>query len=268
MKQEWKITKKIHYSDPVNEDFNDVGLKRSAIPSGYKYSKFGFSRFIGNCLYYLLAKPILSIGCFFNGVRIKNRKQLKILRKQKTGVFLYGNHVAIMDVFKLQTFAIHRKTNIIGFTDTLSLGPIVRYLVKCFGYFPLPLENDFANYRNLENALALSIKRKENVIIFPEAHIWPYYTKIRDFKNGSFHYPAKLNAPIMPFVTVWRKVWYRKRPCQTIIFGELVYPKQEFSIHENRDYLHSECLKQMKNIANSVNQYEYIEYIYDPNGGK
>ena len=118
------------------------------------------------------------------------------------------------------------------------------------------------------NALALSIKRKENVIIFPEAHIWPYYTKIRDFKNGSFHYPAKLNAPIMPFVTVWRKVWYRKRPCQTIIFGELVYPKQEFSIHENRDYLHSECLKQMKNIANSVNQYEYIEYIYDPNGGK
>ena len=80
MKQEWKITKKIHYSDPVNEDFNDVGLKRPAIPSGYKYSKFGFSRFIGNCLYYLLAKPILSIGCFFNGVRIKNRKQLKILR--------------------------------------------------------------------------------------------------------------------------------------------------------------------------------------------
>jgi len=263
-KQEWRKTKTIYYSDIYNDDFDETVLSRPSVPQDYEYiRKSKLLLFFNAVLYYGLAKPILSIGCVFNGVRIKNRKKLKELRKSKTGVFLYGNHVAIMDAFKIQAFVIHRRVNIIGYSDSLAISHLVTFLVRAFGYLPLPEPTDFNNMRKLEEAVKHSvIDKRQHILIYPEAHIWPYYTKIRDFKSGSFHYPAKLNVPIMPFVTVWRKVWYRKKPCQTIIFGDLIYPKAEYDLHQNRDYLKEECLKQMNQLSSNYKQYEYIKYVY------
>jgi len=263
MKQPWKKSKVIYYSDIYNDDFDQTSLKRLPIPTNYKYKRDNFFLNILYCfIYYGLAKPILSIGCFFNGVRVGNRKKLKELRKCGSGVFLYGNHVAFMDAFKMQAYIIHRRTNIIGFTDSLNINWFVSFLVKAIGYLPLPLEGDYSHLRDLDEAIKFYINKKQHILIYPEAHVWPYYTKIREFKNGSFHYPAKLNKPIMPFVTIWKKVWWRKKPVQVIVFGDLIYPKEGLSVHENRDYLHDECLKAMQKISSSYKQTEYIKYIY------
>jgi len=264
MGKEWQKTNVIYFSDIYNDDFDETSLARPGVPKEYKYiRKNPFLVFINAFLYYGLAKPVLSIGCIFNGIKVYNRDKLKELRKAKTGVFLYGNHVAIMDVFKVQAFVVHRRVNIIGFSDSLAISKFVTFLVRAFGFLPLPEPTDFTNIKKLQEAIEYSIKvKRQHILIFPEAHIWPYYTKIRDFKNGSFHYPAKLNAPIMPFVTVWRKVWWRKKPCQTIVFGDLIYPKKEYDVHQNRDYLREECLKQMNNLSHSFKQYEYVKYVY------
>ena len=263
-KQEWRKTKIIYYSDIYNDDFDGTSLSRPIIPQNYEYiCRNKLLIFFNAVLYYGLAKPILSIGCFFNGIKIKNRKKLKELRKSKTGVFLYGNHVAIMDAFKIQAYVIHRRVNIIGYSDSLAISHLVTFLVRAFGYLALPEPTDLHNMKKLEEAVTHSIiDKKQHILIYPEAHIWPYYTKIRDFKSGSFHYPAKLQTPIMPFVTIWRKVWWRKSPCQTIIFGDLIYPKKEYDLRQNRDYLKDQCLKQMNQLSNNFGQYEYIKYIY------
>ncbi len=263
-KESYRNERIIYYSDELNDDFNDVGLKRNNIPQKYRFKfKNPIMKVVQSTLYYGLAKPVLSVGCFFNGVKLYNRKKLKEIRKNHGSVFLYGNHVAIMDAFKVQAYLIHKRCNIIGYSDTLSLGLFISFLAKCFGYLPLPSSSDILGYKKLYSALEECVKNGEHVVIFPEAHIWPYYTKIRDFKSGSFHYPAKLNVPVMPFVTVWRKVWWRKKPCQTVVFGDIIYPKKEYSVKENRDYLYEECIKQMKNISNKFNQYEYVKYIHE-----
>ncbi len=263
-KHEWRKTKTIYYSDIYNDDFDETSLKRPEVPKDYKYLRHNkFLIFFNAFLYYCLARPILSIGCIFNGVKVYNRKNLKELKKLNTGVFLYGNHVAVMDAFKIQAFVIHRRVDILGYTDSLAISKLVTFLVRAFGYLPLPSLGDFSNMKKLDEAIEYYVTKKhQHILIYPEAHIWPYYTKIRDFKSGSFHYPAKLNVPVMPFVTVWRKVWWRKKPCQTIVFGDLIYPKKELDIHQNRDYLKEECLKEMNKLSSSFNQYEYIKYIY------
>lgn len=261
MGKEWKKTKTIYWSDELNDDFDEVGLKRPPVPKGYEYKRKNvIFNFFGAILYHIIAKPILGIYCFFKGIRVKNKKNLKALKGQ--GAYLYSNHTAITDVFKFQSyvFFFKKRVNILGFSDSLSM-PVVRSICRILGYLPVPLKGDVKNLLALGDACDFYIKKKQFVLIYPEAHIWPYYTKIRNFQSGSFAYPAKSKAPVVPMVTIWRKPKLGKKPKQTIIIGDPIFPKEEFNQVQNKDYLYSECIKQMKDISGSYPQFEYIKYI-------
>lgn len=253
-KASWKKSKTIYWKDELNDDFDEVGLKRPSVPKRYRYlRRFHVSAWL---TYYLLAKPILGLYCFFHGIRVKGKENLKKLKK--TGYFLYSNHVAITDVFKFASYAIGAKrVNIIGYSDALSL-KIIRPLIRGLGYLPIP--DDLENMKKLKDAVHKLVDKKEIVLIYPEAHIWPYYTKIRNFKDVSFSYPAEFNKPVLPAVTIWRGK-QGKKPKQTIIFGKPIFPNPELTPLENKKFLHEQCLLEMKEISNKYPQVEYIKYI-------
>ena len=249
----WKKTKAIYWSDELNDDFNPTLKKRPTVSPKYKYKRNPFISFIS---YYLFAKPILGLYCFFHGIRVEGKENLKILKHK--GYFIYANHVAIADAFKYASYAINNKrVNIIGYSDALSLkglGPILKGL----GYLPIP--EDIHTMKKFNDEITRLINKKEVVLIYPEAHIWPYYTKIRNFKSVSFTYPAKLNTPIVPAVTIWRGK-NNKKPKQTIVFGRPIFPRSDLSVMENKLYLHGQCLLAMREIADRYPQIEYIKYI-------
>lgn len=252
-KQDWKKTKTIYWKDELNDDFDEVGLKRPPVPKNYQYLRK--LHVLSWMAYYFIARPILGTYCFFHGIRVKGKKNLKAVKK--TGYFLYSNHVAISDVFKFSSYALWRRVNIIGYSDTLSLKGIGG-LVRALGYLPIP--DDIDNMKKLKEATRVLVNKKEVVLIYPEAHIWPYYTKIRNFKDVSFTYPAEFNKPVVPAVTIFTGKPNRK-PRQTIIFGKPIFPNPELTPLENKRELHEQCLLQMKDIASRYPQVEYIEYI-------
>lgn len=259
--KEVKKTKIAYYKDELRDDFNEVGLSRPPVPEGYKYKRTNFfNNIISGIFYHGIAKPIFALFCIFHGIRIKNRKNLKAIKGQ--GAFFYSNHVSISDVFKFQTlvFFFARRINILGYSDSLSM-PIVRNLTRALGYLPLPLKGDLKNAIALMDAMEFYIKKKQHILIYPEAHIWPYYTKIRPFRDGSFNYPAKCNAPVVPVVTTWRKPLIGKIPRQTVYILEPIFPLEGKTATENKTYLHDETLRAMQEFANSVPQYEYIKYV-------
>ena len=43
------------------------------------------------------------------------------------------------------------------------------------------------------------------VTIYPEAHIWPYYTGIRDYEAVSFGYPCYTNTPSFTITNCYQK---------------------------------------------------------------
>lgn len=263
--KEVKKTKIAYYSDERRDDFNEVGLKRVPVPEGYKYKRTNpINNFFSGILYHGIAKPFIGLYCVCHGIRIKGRKNLKLLEGQ--GAYIYSNHVSISDVFKFQAqvFFFGRRVNILGYSDSLSM-PIVRNLCRALGYLPLPLKDDLKNMIALTDAMDFYIKKRQYVLIYPEAHIWPYYTKIRNFSSGSFNYPAMSEAPVVPLVTTWRKPKIGKKPKQTIYIGQPIFPLEELSASDNKNYLYEECLKAMKKMSESIEQFEYIKYIKKEN---
>ncbi|HBS10324.1 MAG TPA: hypothetical protein DEA28_01105 [Firmicutes bacterium] len=248
------------YEDSSKDDFMKTNLPRPEVPLNYKYIRNNpINVFFSNILYYLIAKPILGLYCILRGVKVKNRKNLKEVRKK--GCFIYANHTSIFDMFDIQSLVIRgKRTYLIGYSDMTSV-PIAVNICNALGYLPLPL-NDFRCARKFLDSLDYYVNKKhQNVLIYPEAHVWPFYTKIRDFPSASFHYPAKLNAPVIPIVTTYRKVLFFKKPRLTINVGRVIYPKEGATIKENRDYLYNECYKQMVNISSSVKQPNYFKYV-------
>ena len=266
MSKEWKKTKTIYWSDELRDDFDEVGLKRPPVPEGYKYKRTNpIANFFGAILYHGVAKPIMGVYCWAKGIKYVGKANLNELEGK--GAFLYCNHTAITDVFKFQSqcFFWHRRVNILGYSDTLTM-PIVRGLAKMLGYLPVPLKGDIKNLTALGEACKwYVVDKRQYVLIYPEAHIWPYYTKIRNFTPGSFNYPAMSGAPVVPIVTTWRKPKIGKKPKQTVYIGQPIFPLEELSAADNKNYLHEECLKAMKKMSESVEQFEYIKYIKKEN---
>ena len=254
-KKDWQKSKTIYWKDELNDDFDEVGLERPEVPANYHYLRR--TKVLSFIAYYLLGKPIMGLFCLLHGIRVVNKQHLKPLAK--TGYFIYSNHVAISDVFKFQTLAVGKKrVNIIGYSDALSLKGL-RPLLRAFGYLPIP--NDIDNLKKLKDAVKHLVDHHEAVLIYPEAHIWPYYTKVRNFKSGSFNYPANSGAPVVPIVTTWRKPKIGKKPKQTVLIGSPIFPKEELGVLDNKNYLYEECLNAMKRMSESVEQFEYIKYI-------
>ena len=260
--KEVKKTKVAYYKDELRDDFNEVGLARPAVPEGYKYKRTNpINNFFSGVLYHGIAKPFIGLFCVFHGIRFKGKRNLKLLNGK--GAYFYSNHVSISDVFKFQAecFFFKRRVNILGYSDSLSM-PVVRNLTRALGFLPLPLKGDLKNMIALADAFDFYVnKKKQFVLIYPEAHIWPYYTKVRSFKDGAFNYPAKSNAPVIPTVAVWRKPLIGKRPRQTVYILEPIFPQEGKTQQENKNYLYEHTLKAMQDFSNSVNQYEYIKYI-------
>ena len=260
-RKDWKKTRTIYWNDEIKDDFDEVGLKRPPVPEGYKYKRTNvFNNFVSGIFYHLIAKPLMGTYCLFKGIRIKGRENIKKLGGK--GAFIFSNHTAITDVFKFQSFVFFwgRRVNILGYSDSLSM-PVVRHMTRALGYLPLPLQGDIKNMISLMDAMKFYIEKKQYVLIYPEAHIWPYYTKIRNFHSGSFNYPARLEAPVLPVVTAWRKTKLCKKPKQTLYILEPIFPDPDKTSAENKEYLYEETLKAMQKCSESVKQYEYIKYI-------
>lgn len=260
-KKDWKKTRTIYWKDETKDDFDEVGLTRPSVPENYPYKRTNpIANFLFAILYHLIAKPWLGLYCLLKGMKVVGKKNLKKLHGQ--GAFIFSNHTAITDAFKFPAFVFfnRRRVNIIGYPDTLSM-PFVRVLARGLGYLPLPLPGDLKNMIALTDAMKFYIEKKQYILIYPEAHIWPYYTKIRNFHSGSFNYPARLEAPVLPVVTTWRKTKLCKKPKQTIHILEPIFPDPDKSSAENKQYLYEKTLEAMKKCSESVKQYEYIKYI-------
>ena len=105
------------------------------------------------------------------------------------------------------------------------------------------------------------MQRKCSITIYPEAHIWPYYTKIRPFKDVSFKYPVQLNAPAYCFTNTYQSYGKNndKIKIVTYIDGPF-YPNKELppkqSQKELRDRIYNCMVERSKN-----SNIEHIKYI-------
>ena len=260
MKKEKKI-RTIYYSDPLNDDFAGTHIKQKKVDENFKYvHKNIFWRFFSNLIYYVFAIPIVWFYVkVVQHVRFvyEDKKALKNLDKT---YFLYGNHTGVLDVYTPNLIPKHKRNKILVSPDAVSVKGI-KGIVQMLGALPVP--NTKTGLRSFTEALEYYYKKKYIITIYPEAHIWPYYTDIRPFKDTSFGYPVKFNAPVVAFVTTFSAPKTRfKNATRTVRVSAPFFPNPDLPYKEAKKDLRDRVYNWMKEQADKYSTYKYINYVY------
>ena len=252
---EAKIT---YYSDELNDEFSTAQITPKRIDENYTYIHNGiWKKFTHFFWYRIIATPLafLYLKLYF-GHRIVNKKVLK--QAGESGWFLYGNHTHFMaDAFIPTMISIPKDTYVIVHPNNVSM-PFLGRITPSLGALPLP--DDAGAAKHFIHAVETRIGQGHGVTIYPEAHIWPYYTGIRPFKDTSFRYPVKEGVPVFCFTNTYQKRKWRKTPQIVTYVDGPFYPDTEKSGKEQRKLLRDAVYHTMCKRAEKSNV-TLIKYV-------
>ncbi|MBQ3001921.1 MAG: 1-acyl-sn-glycerol-3-phosphate acyltransferase [Bacilli bacterium] len=256
MKENKKV---IYYSDELNDDFAENNIKKKPLGKSFKYvHRNPIYRFFETILYYIIALPLVWLmQKFYSHQKFVNRKVFK--KAKKTGYFIYSNHTQMLnDAYIGSLASVPKKCFVIANPDATSIRGL-RLIVQALG--AIPLGTTMSENISLMKCIEKRMEQKSSIMIFPEAHIWPYYTKIRNFKYQSFRYPSRLNKPIFVLTNCYQKrKWSKKPKILTYVDGPF-YPDNTLSELEAAKKLRDIAYNVMTERTKKYSTYEYIKYI-------
>lgn len=191
----------------------------------------------------------------FLHIKIENRSILKKYKDE--GYFLYGNHTQVLgDVFIPAVVCNPKRIYTVASTANLGV-PVIGRLLPFMGILPIP--KNVSKTKNLLNAINKRIEGNSAVVIYPEAHVWPYYTEIRPFANTAFKFPVNYNSLSFCMTTTYQKRKIGSKPKITIYVDGPFFTDNTIEKKERADKLCKaihECME--KRSKNS--DYKYIKY--------
>ncbi len=247
----------IIYHDEKNEEFSTAVIEPKKIDGSYKYDRSSGLCAVPRFFWYrMVAIPLAH--CY-----LKTKFRHKIIGKEKLkdfkkcGKFIYGNHTQPTADALIPTFvdSLHGPYVIVH-ANNVSM-PYLGRVTPYMGALPLP--DDMAATRSFAEIIKKRIEQGKSVVIYPEAHIWPYYTKIRPFGEESFMYPVKHNTPVFCFTNTYQRKGKRAHPQMVTYIDGPFYPDSECSPREARRKLREQVYEAMCSRA-LLSNVEWIEY--------
>lgn len=249
--------KVIYYRDEQNDEFSTAQITPRPIDGDYRYDRtfflFPAVRFF---LYRVVATPLA-----FLYTKLKFRHKIigkSVLKPfRKTGYFLYGNHTQdIGDPLMPNMMNFPKDVYFLVHANNVSM-PLLGRINPYLGAIPLP--DDLAAYRNFIAFVEKQISKNACIVIYPEAHIWPYYTGIRDFSAASFAYPVKFGTPVFCFTNTYQKRRFSGKPKIVTYIDGPFYPDPALSQKKQakglRDAVYERMCERAKNSTVQVIQY-------------
>ena len=190
--------------------------------------------------------------------KIIGKEKLKLYKKQ--GYFIYGNHTqAFADTFLISNAVFPKINYLIVNPENVSM----KYLgnaVQMLGAIPIPSNKEAM--KNFLNTIETRIKQGYSITIFPEAHIWPYYTKIRPFKGVSFKYPVQLEVPAFCVTNTYQRYGKNNDNVKIVSYidGPFFPDKECVTIKEKQQNLRDKIYNQMVKRSKNSN-IEVVKYI-------
>ena len=230
-KKERKI---IYYQDELNDEFSTAKIIPKKIDENYQYIHHSFFKKITHFFWYrVIATPL---AFFYLKITFRHKIVNKKILKQvsKDGYFLYGNHTQIVADALIPTMITSFKdAYVIVHPNNVSM-PYLGRITPSLGALPLPDTKEAT--KNFIHAIEERLKQKKAIVIYPEAHIWPYYTKIRPFVNTSFCYPIRYDKPTFCFTNTYQKRKHsQKVKIVTYIDGPFYADKTKNRVEQRQD---------------------------------
>ncbi|MBR1866998.1 MAG: hypothetical protein IJ800_00250 [Clostridia bacterium] len=253
-----KAERTIYYSDEQNDEFAFDQKKDVEVGADFKYIRKNLIwNFLAFIAYRIIMTPIAFLYCKIKfRLKIENAEVLKPYRKK--GVFIYGNHtLEAGDAFIPNLITFPQKTFVIVRSANISTKGTKNFIMMN-GALPIPTK--LAGMRNFMNALEKRILQGYAVMIYPEAHIWPYFTGIRNFKSVSMNYPVKFGAPSFTSTVTYVKPKRGNKPNIVVYVDGPFFPDEGLSDKEKCEDLKRKVFAKMSERA-KLSNYEYIKYI-------
>lgn len=246
-----KKPKVIYYTDELTDEFAGDNIEPKLIDGNYMYLHEGFLGRLSHIFWYhIIAIPLalLYMKLYF-GHRIVNRSILKSAKGQ--GCFMYGNHTHFLADALIPTMVnLPRDVSVIVHPNNVSM-PILGKITPSLGALPLPADTKAA--RNFMHALERRLAQKHCVMIYPEAHIWPYYTDIRAFRDDSFRYPVSSRLPVFSLTNTYQKRRFTSIPRIVTYLDGPFYPDPALSAKEQKRKLRNQVYEVMQERAGQNN---------------
>ena len=245
--------------DPIKTDEQEKKVE-VRLPEGYEFiPKNPFVKLYSAALFRIFKL----FGQYYERgywqAKFYGREKLKKARGK--GYVIYANHTnPFHDVFGPALAADRRIFTIISPVN-LKIPGIGKVLPYIGG---LPLGKTKEEKKAFNDAVDERLKQKKVLVIYPEAHVWPYATKVRKFPAGdrSFKYAVRNNLPIFTMTTTYHKRKDKKRgdlPRMDVYIDGPFWPDVALSEDENRAKLAKEAYDSMVKYSKK-SSYEYFQY--------
>ena len=195
------------------------------------------------------------ISKIYLGLKYENRQVLRKLRG--TGYFLYGNHTQpVGDVFTPAHCLFPRRIYTLVSPANYGL-PVIGKLLPYLG--ALPVADTAHGMRALQQALETRLQQGCGIVVYPEAHVWEYYTGIRPFPATSFKFPVKYAVPVYAMTVTYQKARWGKRPRMVVYIDGPFAPTGETAA-QKAESLRAAVQTAMERRSRESNM-EYIRYV-------
>ncbi len=250
--------KVIYYSDELKDEFSLTQITPRVIDESYTYIHKSFFKHFTHFFWYRVV--FTPIAFFYTKIKFRHKVigKEKFKSFKKSGYFIYGNHTQDLgDAFMPNMMNFPKHNYMIVHPNNVSM-PFLGRITPSLGALPLP--GCVKAYRNFASAVHTHIESGHAVVIYPEAHIWPFYTKIRPFSDESFVYPIKENVPSFCFTNTYQKRKHSKKGKVVTYIDGPFYPNATLSARERRLALRNEIFNTMTERA-KLSDHIQIQYI-------
>lgn len=253
--------KKVRYYTSFQDDFIESKEQDYVLPADYQWVRSDLWSRILSGLIYGLAVVFGGIYCrCFLHMKVKGRGMLKGI---KGGFFIYGNHTQpVGDVFIPALCVLPRRIYTVVSTANFGI-PVIGKLLPYLG--ALPVVDSLGGMKELSKAIDHRVNTGHPVVIYPEAHVWEYYTKIRPFPESVMRYPVRQDRPAYAMTVTYKKSRIFKRPVMEVFLDGPFYGRGD-TAREKAKNLHDQIWTAMLSRSENSNA-AYIEYqrqINDP----
>ena len=191
-------------------------------------------------IYYVLTKIIYDF-------KIEGQENIENL---EDGAISVSNHVLFLDCAMIGLAFKDKKIYYTTQEESFKI-PFVRKLIKFLRAIPIP--KGIENKKYFIKAISNLLKEKNIVHVYPEASLWPYCQKIRNFKNGAFDMAVRNQVPVVPCVFIFREPTgirkrFKKKKDVTLKILKPVYSDGDKYIRQQVEELKEKTVKGMKDV--------------------
>lgn len=244
-------------ADPIKTDEQEKKIE-VGLPEGYEFiPRNVFVKMYSAVLY----RIFWVFGQWYERrywqMKVHGRDKLKAARGK--GYVLYANHTnPFHDVFG-PAVAVNRRIFTVISPVNLKVPGIGKFLPLIGG---MPLGKTKSEKQAFNEAVDKRLSQRKVLVIYPEAHVWPYYTGVRKFPAGdkSLKYATRNNLPVYTMTTTYHKRKGRELPRIEVYLDGPFWSDADLPEEENRTRLADEVYQSLvRNAKHST--YEYFRYV-------